>query len=128
MKRENALNFTGVFSAMSNGSFRDEVDKELGDFSRELHDRADNARRAVRGKIVIELNVEIEPNGLMAIEPNVTTKLPKKNRELSSFWMSDKGIVLNNPRQGDLYGRLMEHEGGRSEMREVGGRSVVETA
>ena len=99
------------------GELHAELCEELQELASELGKRAKIERKITHGTMTIKLDLAATEEGIITIDPAVSTKLPNKRRKASTFWIGKNGITQDNPKQQRL------------PLREVNtNRSIVEPA
>ncbi len=118
-------NVAVLMDDLDGGKFRNAATKEFADMMLFLRDYAmDNSRKA-KGKFTIKLNVTVEKDGLVAIDPEVEVRQPKPMRGRDSYFVTRSGgLSRHNLKQQELFaaGRLREvpHDPSTGEVREPG--------
>lgn len=110
-----------LLATIADGELREEVSDEIKTTIEQLYERARNANRAVKGTITIALDIGVGANGLVVIDPNVTSKLPRKVRRETPLYIGRNGLTVENPKQQAL--PLREVGGAAREVREPGSRA-----
>ena len=110
-------NFGVLVGTIADGEFVEEVTDELRLTVEALYERARNGNRSVKGTITISLDVGVGPNGLVVIDPNVASKLPRKVRRETPLYVGKNGLTAENPKQQSL---PLREVGRTQETKEVG--------
>jgi len=94
--------FGVLLGALADGEFREEVNSELRMLTERLHERSVAGARTVKGTLTITIDVSVASNGMVSIAPNVTDKLPRSVRKDTAFWLGERGLTQDNPKQQKL--------------------------
>lgn len=125
MSKDGTWDFGVLLASIADGELRDEATDELHDLVEKLHERASASARNVKGTLTITLDVKVSSNGMLTIEPNVGSKLPRKVRKDTPFWVGKHGLTQDNPKQQKLF-REVKEVGGKRTIKEPGERAEGE--
>ena len=100
---EGPRSFAVMLQSIDEGSLHTELSDSLQKMNGELHDLAVSAGGKAKGTLTLTLNVAVEANGIVSLDSDVKTKVPKPKRARAVFWLT-KGNNLSpeNPRQQRL--------------------------
>jgi len=112
-----------LVATIADGELRDEATEELRDTVEKLYDRARAGQKTVKGSLTIAVDIAVTKDGLVVLEPNVKSKLPRKTRRETPMYVGRSGLTVENPRQLKLGLREI---GGTREVREPGDRANQE--
>lgn len=83
----------------------------------------ESAPRTVKGAMTITFGFAVDDAGAVVVTSDIKIKHPVRVRGVNRFYAKSGNLVKNDPRQMDMPFR--EIEGGRAEVKEVGGRAAV---
>jgi hypothetical protein len=94
--------FSHLLHQIGEGQFHAELSETMHELTKKLEAHAYDFSKA-KGKITLSLTVEIDREGLVTIDPEVTTKVPKPARKRGRFWIAPGGhLAAENPKQQQL--------------------------
>lgn len=127
MAEAGITNFGVLLNELNEGAVIDELSQDLSDVLDQLRERAIQTSGKVKGKIVLKLDIQVTSAGLITIDPDVETKVPKPLRKQDSFHLTrGGGLSRKNERQQEL--PLREVRAVEVETREVGANRPVKEA
>jgi hypothetical protein len=93
-----------LIGTLEQGELNRELSSELSkdlQFMAELSE--ENPKAALKGSLTLKLNIEIEA-GEVHIRAEIDSKLPKRARRSSLFWVTPEGdLSTEHPRQHDMF-------------------------
>jgi hypothetical protein len=100
---EGARSFSIILQQLGEGTLHSELSETLRDMVRQLEHHAEDFGKA-KGTLTLVLTIGADrESGMVAIVPDVKTKLPKPARKTGIFWRNGAGnLVPENPRQQKL--------------------------
>lgn len=95
-------NFNHFLSQVQHGGLHDELSSTLQDVNNQLSEVAGDVGKA-KGTMTIVLSFAHERNGIVSVNADIKTKLPKISRASTVFWTTETGNLVNeDPRQQRL--------------------------
>lgn len=92
-----------LIAELNHGAFADELDQELSDDLERLRATAIATSGKVKGELSVKLKIQVTSAGLITIDPDVKSNLPKPIREQDSFHLTKSGALSRkNSRQQEL--------------------------
>ena len=100
---EGARSFSIILQQLGEGTLHTELSETLRDMVKQLEHHAEDFGKA-KGTLTLVLTIGADrESGMVAIVPDVKTKLPKPARKTGIFWRNGSGnLVPENPRQQKL--------------------------
>lgn len=103
MADDSMSDFNVVLSQISGGALRDELSDTLRDALLQLEQRALGTSKVAKGALTLKMTLAVEPNGLVCVDGDVLTKLPKPLRQQDHFHLTKSGgLSRKNQRQQEL--------------------------
>ena len=100
--KEGARSFAFMLHHINDGGFHSELSETLQKVIAQLRDHAE-AHTVGKGSMTIKLNFTVEKDGIVSVDTDVATKLPKEKRGRSVFWTTEgNNLTAENPRQQRL--------------------------
>jgi hypothetical protein len=97
--------FCGLVESLDYGAAAVELNTELGNVLRNLHEHARKTQAAGAGEVSLKVKVGITAKGQLTFAYDVNAKGPKPARGESVFWMNDRGqLVTSPPKQLKMFG------------------------
>lgn len=100
---ENITSYGGLIAELNHGAFSDELDQELSDDLERLRATAIATSGKIKGELIVKLKIQVTSAGLITIDPDVKSNLPKPIREQDSFHLTKNGALSRkNSKQQEL--------------------------
>ena len=99
---ESITSYGDLIAELNRGAFADELDQELSDDLERLRATAIATSGKVKGELTVKLKIQVTSAGLITIDPDVKSNLPKPIREQDSFHLTKSGALSrkNEKQQG----------------------------
>jgi hypothetical protein len=95
--------FNVVLAQIAGGALRDELSDTMRDALLQLEQRALGTSKVAKGIVTLKLALAVEPNGLVCVDGDVITKLPKPLRQQDHFHLTKTGgLSRKNQHQQEL--------------------------
>ncbi|MDB5582791.1 MAG: hypothetical protein JWR80_7967 [Bradyrhizobium sp.] len=93
-----------LIGMLEQGELNQELSAELNRDLAYLAEMSEENRKATyKGSLTLKLDIEVE-NGVVHISGNIDSKLPKKPRRSSLFWVTEDGqLSTEHPQQHDMF-------------------------
>lgn len=112
-----ARNFGVFLSQVEDGELNAELGRELAMVNEKLAELAVDGDCKVKGELSVKLSITHDERGTVEVVGIVSTKLPKRKRGRSIFWVGPGGVLeTSNPKQTKL---PLRDVGGRQEVKEL---------
>lgn len=103
MADDSMSDFNVVLSQISGGALRDELSDTMRDALLQLEQRALGTSKVAKGTLTLKMVLAVEPNGLVCVDGDVITKLPKPLRQQDHFHLTKTGgLSRKNQRQQEF--------------------------
>lgn len=100
---------TDLIFMLGDGQFNADKAHDLREFSEAMEEAGIDAGGKVKGKIVIEIDVERQHDGVYFFTPGFKTKVPTVKEGRTIGWVTpDNRFTPNKPNQGNLFGTVRD--------------------
>lgn len=97
MSNSRLRSFTAAIASVERGDIASELDENMSEIIRVLQERG-------KGKASLTLTVNFDADGeRIDLDCDVKTRLPKKQRRKTPFWIADGALSTEHPRQTDMF-------------------------
>jgi hypothetical protein len=103
MSSDSMSDFNVILTQVAGGALRDELSDTMRDALLQLEQRALGTSKVAKGTLTLKLALAVEPNGLVCVDGDVLTKLPKPLRQQDHFHLTKTGgLSRKNQHQQEL--------------------------
>ena len=104
---------TDLIFMLNDGQFNADKAHDLLEFSETMEEAGIDAGGKVKGKIILEIEVERQHDGVYFFTPALKTKTPTVKEGRTIGWVTnDNRFTPNRPNQGNLFGTVRDVSGG----------------
>lgn len=103
IKDEGARSFAVFTANLGGGNLNKDASAELQKVLEKLRDEADYFNIKVKGSLKLELKFSLDPLGVLQVDHDVSSKLPKRKRPTATAWLTKGGnATFEHPKQMKL--------------------------
>ena len=92
-----------ILSLQEGGQLLTDLGTEITNVTAKLQEMATTPKKKVKGRVSLSLNFEVQ-DGVLSIEADIASKLPKEARRSTLFWvLGDGSLSTEHPQQQDMF-------------------------
>lgn len=105
-----ASTLNDLIAMLRDGQFNADTSEVLREFSEKLEAIGQNTDRKAKGKIVLTIEVDYDPDrDFSVLVPTLVCKLPTEKHGATVAWFTSDGrMTPNKPNQGHLFGTMRD--------------------